>query len=246
MVVSHALSSMEDLKRSAALRAAEWIRDGMVLGLGTGSTVRYLLDHLAERRAAGELGSVTAVPTSEATAARAVEMGIRTLRLDEAPIVDLTIDGADEVDPRLNLIKGLGGAMLREKIVASVSRRMIVMVDESKLVQRLGTRAPVPVEVEPFGLGAVIPMMARLGARPVLRTRADGQPVSTDGRHFIVDCHFDRGISDPYLLDRALQNCPGVLETGLFLGMADMVIVSSSAGIELLRRGGVEPQGAAS
>jgi ribose 5-phosphate isomerase A len=242
-VVPQTLSSMDNLKRSAALRAAEWIRDGMVIGLGTGSTVRYLLDHLAERRAAGDLQTVTAVPTSEATAARAAAMGIRTLRLDEAPIVDLTIDGADEVDPKLNLIKGLGGAMLREKIVASVSRRMIVMVDESKRVERLGIRTPVPVEVEPFGLGAVIPALTRLGARPVLRTRPDGEPVLTDGLHLVVDCHFDRGITDPYLVDRAMQGCPGVLETGLFLGIADLVIVASPTRIELLRRAGADLEG---
>jgi ribose 5-phosphate isomerase A len=209
-----------------------------VLGLGTGSTVKHLLDHLEERRLAGDLASLVAVPTSDASEARARALGVRTVSLQECPVVDLTIDGADEVDPALNLIKGLGGAMLREKIVATVSRRMVVMVDESKRVERLGTRAPVPIEVEPFGLGAVLPALPGLGGRPVLRRNASGEPARTDGNHLIVDCHFDEGIPDPYLLDRALQALPGVLETGLFLGIADTVVVAGSHGVEILQRPG--------
>jgi ribose 5-phosphate isomerase A len=227
----------EALKRAAALRAAGWIEDGMVLGLGTGSTVRYLLDHLAERRGQGEWARLRAVPTSEHTERRAREMGIPILSLDAQPRVDLTIDGADEVDPQLNLIKGLGGALLREKIVASVSSRFVIMADERKRVPMLGTRSALPVEVEPFGLGVVLPALEALGARPLLRRTSGGEPFLTDGRHFVVDCHFAGGIPDPAALEAELLLRPGVLETGLFLGMATEVVIAGSGGISVLEKG---------
>ena len=178
-------AAVESLKREAAVRAAEWIRDGMVVGLGTGSTVRHLLDHIAERRAAGAWQNIVGVPTSEQTTARARELGIPLRTLGEAPDVDLTIDGADEVDPELRLIKGLGGALLREKIVASASRELVIIVDESKVVERLGTRAPLPVEVDPFGAALQPAFLRSLGAEPALRRGPDGEPLVTDGGNLI-------------------------------------------------------------
>jgi ribose 5-phosphate isomerase A len=168
----HTTSDTEALKRAAAERAAEWIRDGMTLGLGTGSTVRHLLDVIAERRAAGEWGGVVGVPTSEDTTQRAGRLGIPLATLDERPRVDLTIDGADEVDPELRLIKGLGAALLREKIVAAASRELVIVADDTKVVERLGTKAPLPVEVDPFGAAIQPDFLRSLGGEPVLRRRA--------------------------------------------------------------------------
>jgi ribose 5-phosphate isomerase A len=226
------------LKRRAAERAAEWIRDGMTVGLGTGSTVRHLLDHLAERRAAGEWGSIVGVPTSEQTAARAHELGIPLRTLDEAPEVDLTIDGADEVDPELRLIKGLGGALLREKIVAVASRRLVIIVDESKVVPKLGTRSPLPVEVDPFGAAVQPPFLRSLGAEPTLRPGPGGDPLVTDGGNLIYDCRFFRGIDDPEGLEARLDHRVGVMENGLFLGLASAVVVAGSGGVRVMEREG--------
>jgi ribose 5-phosphate isomerase A len=224
----------EQAKRAAAERAAEWIEDGMRLGLGTGSTVRHLIDVIAERRSGSAWQNLRAVPTSRDTARRASHLGIPLLSLDDQPQLDLYIDGADEVDTNLDLIKGLGGALLREKIVASVSALRVIMVDESKLVGRLGTRAPLPVEIDAFGAGAVIPFLREAGAEPVLRHGADGAPFRTDGGHLIVDCRFPAGIAAPDALDRRLRGRPGVLETGLFVGMADFVVVAGADGVRVL------------
>jgi ribose 5-phosphate isomerase A len=224
------------LKRRAAERAAEWIRDGMTVGLGTGSTVRHLLDHIAERRAAGEWGSIVGVPTSERTAARARELGIPLRTLDEAPEVDLTIDGADEVDPELRLIKGLGGALLREKVVATASRRLVIIVDESKTVAKLGTRSPLPVEVDPFGAAIQPPFLRSLGAEPILRPGADGAPLVTDGGNLIFDCRFPDGIDDPEGLEARLDGRVGVMENGLFLGLASAVVVAGADGVRTVER----------
>ncbi|HEX2095401.1 MAG TPA: ribose-5-phosphate isomerase RpiA [Longimicrobiaceae bacterium] len=235
--------SIESLKREAAVRAAEWIRDGMVVGLGTGSTVRHLLDHLAERRAGGEWGEIAGVPTSEQTASRARELGIPLRTFQEAPEVDLTIDGADEVDPELRLIKGLGAALLREKIVATASRAVVIIVDESKLVRKLGTRAPLPVEVDPFGAALQPPFLRSLGAEPVLRCTADGSPVVTDGGNHIFDCRFPGGIEDPEGLQAALDARVGIVENGLFLGLASAVVVAGAGGVRTILREDVEVQG---
>lgn len=233
-------SSIEERKRAAAVRAAEWIRDGMVVGLGTGSTVRHLLEVLAERRAAGELRGVVGVPTSEDTTTRATALGIPLRTLAECPEVDLTIDGADEVDPRLRLIKGLGGALLREKIVAAASRELVVVVDDTKHVERLGTRAPLPVEVDPFGAPLQPAFLRSLGAEPELRRAAGGEPYHTDGGNLIFDCRFAGGISDPEALDAALDRRVGVFESGLFLGMASAVVVAGEEGVRVLWREEVE------
>ena len=229
-------SDAEALKRAAAERAAEWIEDGMALGLGTGSTVRHLLDVIAERRGRGEWGSIVGVPTSDDTARRAERLGIPLATLAERGRLDLTIDGADEVDPELRLIKGLGGALLREKVVASVSARLVIVADESKVVERLGTRAPLPVEVDPFAAPVLPGFLRSLGAEPTLR-RADGAPLTTDGGHHILDCRFPAGIADPEALEAALLGRAGVLETGLFLGMATAAVIAAPGGVRVLGEG---------
>jgi ribose 5-phosphate isomerase A len=228
------LDGSEALKRAAAERAAEWIRDGMTLGLGTGSTVRHLLDVIAERRAAGDWHAVVGIPTSEDTTARARRLGIPLATLAERPRVDLTIDGADEVDPLLRLIKGLGGALLREKIVAAASSALVIVADESKVVERLGTRAPLPVEVERFGEAIQPDFIRRLGADPVLRRGDDGTPVVTDGGNHVFDCRFAEGIEDPEGLERDLALRPGVLECGLFLGMATAAVIAGADGVRVM------------
>ena len=227
----------EALKRAAAERAAEWIRDGMTLGLGTGSTVRHLLDVIAERRAAGEWGGIVGIPTSLDTERRATALGIPLATLEQRPRVDLTIDGADEVDPALRLIKGLGGALLREKIVAAASAALVIVADESKVVKRLGTRAPLPVEVDPFGAATQPAFLRSLGADPVLRVR-EGEPVVTDGGNRIFDCRFPAGIADPERLEARLALRPGVLESGLFLGMATAAVIAGADGVRVMEREG--------
>lgn len=231
------MSDTEALKRAAAERAAEWIRDGMTLGLGTGSTVRHLLDVIAERRADGAWQDVVGVPTSEDTAERSRRLGIPLATLAQRPRVDLTIDGADEVDPELNLIKGLGAALLREKIVAAASRQLVIVADASKVVDRLGTRAPLPVEVDPFGEAIQPAFLRELGAEPVLRVR-DGAPVVTDGGNRIYDCRFADGIADPRSLETRLALRPGIVDCGLFLGMATAVVIADAGGVQVRTREG--------
>ena len=234
------MGDTDALKRAAAKRSAEWIRSGMRLGLGTGSTIRFLLEELGQRLRAGSLQDVVGVPTSEATRARAAELGIPLTTLERCPRLDLTIDGADEVDPGLELVKGLGGALLREKIVAAASDAMVVVVDEGKVVERLGTRAPLPVEVDPFGAAVHEPFFRSLGARPELRRGRDGEPYVTDGGNLIYDCHFPDGIGGPAEMEGRLNRRPGVLENGLFVGIASHVVVASAAGVRVLSRGGAE------
>lgn len=206
----------------------------MVLGLGTGSTVRHLLEHIAEQREMGEWPDIVGVPTSEETRRQAIKLGIPVATLAEEPDLDLTIDGADEVDPELGLIKGGGGALLREKIVATASARVVIIVDESKLVERLGVRWALPVEVDPFG-GPVQPEFFRsLGAQPSLRRDADGAAFVTDGGNHIYDLAFLDGIRDPSGTEIALNNRPGVLENGLFIDLADHVVVARESGIQIL------------
>jgi ribose 5-phosphate isomerase A len=228
--------TLDDLKRAAALRAIEYIASGTVIGLGTGSTVRPLLEILGERLAAGTLREVCAVPTSENTASRCRALGVPLTTLDDHPRLALAIDGADEIGPRLDLIKGLGGAFLREKLVALAARRFVVIADASKRVRKLGTRAPVPVEVVPFGWTMHLPFFERLGAIPELRRTADGEPFVTDGGHYIVDCRFACGIPDARALARSLSRRPGVVEHGLFLGMVRVALVAGPRGVAVLER----------
>ena len=230
------VNTIEEQKRAAAIGAAEYIRDGMLIGLGTGSTVRYLLEHIAERRSGGDWGNIRGVSTSEATEHRARELGIPLCTLAEAPELDLTIDGADEVAPDLSLIKGLGGALLREKIIAAASRMLVIIADEAKLVERLGTRAPVPVEVDPFGVEVQQRSLWKLGGQPILRQTADGKPYTTDGGNQILDCWFRGGIANPAELECKLNNLPGVLENGLFVNRAQAVVVAGAASVRTLTR----------
>jgi ribose 5-phosphate isomerase A len=228
----------EELKRQAAVRAAEWIEEGMVVGLGTGSTVRHLLEEVARRRGQGEWSRIVGIPTSQRTAERADALGIPLSDLASHPVVDITIDGADEVDPELNLIKGLGGALLREKIVAVASRLLIIMVDSSKSVPRLGTRAPLPVEVDRFGAAIQPPFLRSLGAEPTLRLDPAGQPFITDGGNHIYDCRFPGGIEAAAAVEAELNNRPGIVENGLFIGLADHVVIAGDGGTRVRSRAG--------
>lgn len=230
--------SQDALKRQAAERAVELVEAGMKLGLGTGSTARFVLESIAARRERGELDGIVGVPTSSATRAHAAELGIPLETLDEEPHLDLTLDGADEVDPDLELIKGLGGALLWEKIVAAASDRLVIVVDESKLVDRLGTRSPLPVEVIPFGWRTLLDPLRAMGAEFELRETDQGDPFVTDGGHYILDCGFPGGIGDPGRVESRLRSFPAVVETGLFLGMADTVVVGGAGGVDTMRRGG--------
>ena len=226
------------LKRAAAARALESVRDGMVLGLGTGSTIRFFLDLLGDSVRAGELSGVVGVPTSRRTAEMARDLGIRVSRLRAQPRLDLTVDGADEVDPRGDLIKGLGGALLREKIVAQASDRFIAIVDESKVVPRLGTRSPLPVEVTRFGSSRHKAFVAGLGAEVALRRDADGSRYVTSNGNYILDARFPDGIADAVALDGALRARAGIVENGLFLGMTTRALVAAPGGVRT-----IEPSG---
>ncbi len=229
---------MDGLKRQAAARALEHVRDGMRLGLGTGSTAKHFVELLGERVRAGL--AVIGVPTSEATRTDAVRCGIPLTTLDDIDRLDLTVDGADEIDPSLNLIKGGGGALLREKIVAAASDRMIVIADDTKSVDVLG-RFPLPVEVVPFGLAATRRAMARafaesgVSGQMVLRKGQDGHVFVTDGGHWIVDAHLGR-IPDASRLAGLLTSIPGVVEHGLFIGLASTAVLAGSQGIRVVER----------
>ena len=225
-----------NLKRQAARHALRYVRSGMVLGLGTGSTTTYFVEMLAARLQAGELHEIVGVPTSEATAARARALGIPLPTLADHPRLDLAVDGADEVDPALNLIKGLGRALLREKIVEVHADRFVVVVDESKLVSRLGSRGPLPVEIVPFGAAAHVRWLNTLGCRAELWRKADGSPVVTDNGNYLARCWFPQGIADPHTLARALADRPGIVEHGLFLDMATAVVVATPAGVRVMER----------
>jgi ribose 5-phosphate isomerase A len=222
----------DELKRAAALRAIEEVEDGMVLGLGTGSTAAFVVEGLG-RRVAGGL-RVVGIPTSERTAAQARRLGIPIATFAEYQRLDLTIDGADEVQlGSLDLIKGLGGALLREKIVAAASERLVIVVDQEKLVERLGEHTPVPVEVTQFGWQATAVALARLGCAPERRYSAGEQPFVTDGGNFILDCRFGP-IGDPGRLERGIAMTVGAVESGLFVGRSSKVVVASATGVEVL------------
>lgn len=221
-----------ELKRKAGEAAAGRVEDGMVLGLGTGSTVRYAIERVGARVKEG--WDLTGVPTSDATARLAEGLGIRLTTLDEHPRLNLAIDGADEVDPGLNLIKGLGGALLREKVVAAASETFLIAVDEGKLVEILGEKAPLPVEVLPFGARRTQARLQELGCRPQLRME-DRAPFRTDNGNYVVHCDFGR-IPDPKELARRLKEIPGVLEHGLFLDMAEAAFVGGTSEVTEMRR----------
>lgn len=231
--MQRAISAAEAAKRASALKAAEYVTDGMKLGLGTGSTAAWLVKILGEKVGAGHL-SLTCVPTSSRTADQARKCGLTLAALEDVERLDLTIDGADEFDPELNLIKGGGGALLQEKIVATASDRMIVITDPSKQVRTLGA-FPLPVEIVRFGWESTRGMIERAldraevgGRRMSLRRNAD-QPFVTDEGHYILDLHLHR-IDDAHRLSVALTRIPGVVETGLFLDIADTIIIGHTDG----------------
>jgi len=217
---------IDTLKRLAGERAASYVQDGMALGLGSGTTVRFFLHALAERVRQGL--KVRCIPTSTATAALARELGIPLDDFNTLTELDLTVDGADEVDPECNLIKGGGGALLREKVVAAASRRVYIIVDETKLKPHLGG-FPLPVEVVPFGWEATRRKLEALGCRAELRLH-DEEPFITENGNYILDCHFER-IDDPAKLEQEITLIPGVVESGLFVGMADKVIIGRAPGV---------------
>jgi ribose 5-phosphate isomerase A len=225
-------------KRAAAARAVEFVRPGMRLGLGTGSTARHFVDLVGERVRGGL--DVVAVPTSRETEAQARRLGIALTTLDEVPALDLTVDGADEIGADLSLIKGGGGALLREKIVAAASARMIVIADRSKWVEALG-RFPLPIEVAPFGLEATRRGLERAiealqsPGRLTLRRAPDGHAFVTDGGHWIIDAALGR-IDDPQAMAHALSGIPGVMEHGLFIGLAQTAILAGADGVSVVER----------
>jgi ribose 5-phosphate isomerase A len=229
---------IEAQKRQAASKAVERVRSGMRLGLGTGSTARHFVELLAEKVRAGL--DVVGVPTSQTTRADAERLGVPLTTLDQTPVLDLTIDGADEIAPDLSLIKGGGGALLHEKIVAAASAHMLVIADESKLVPALG-RFPLPIEVVPFGLAAtriaVEAACAAAGApgATALRLGRDGHAFVTDSGHWILDAALGR-IGDPKGLAARLSPIPGVVEHGLFIGMAQTAIVAGPGGVRIVER----------
>jgi ribose 5-phosphate isomerase A len=223
------------LKQQAAEKAVEFIESGMVIGLGHGSTAIFAVRRIAELLQAGALKEIIGIPCSTQVEVEARQLGIPLTTLEEHPVIDLTIDGADEVDPNLDLIKGAGGALLREKIVAQASRREIIVVDESKLSPALGTHRALPVEVAPFGWRAQAAYLETLGARVSVRHASKGALFKTDQGNLIIDCNFGP-IAQPALLGAALSERAGIVEHGLFLGLATDVIVAGTEGVHHLRR----------
>ncbi len=223
------------LKRAAAEAAVELVEDGMIVGLGTGSTAAFAVQALARRHRQGL--RFVAIPTSERTGAQATAAGIPLTTFAEHRRIDLTIDGADEVERgTLNLIKGLGGALLREKIVAAASRRLAIIVDGAKMADRLGTHVPLPVEAVAFGLEPTQAALEALGASARLRLAPTGEPFVTDGGNRILDCRFGP-IADPARLEERIGRIVGVIESGLFISRADPVFVADAAGVHRLGRG---------
>ena len=229
------MTDLEVLKAEAGAAAVDrFVRSGMRLGLGSGSTAAKMLDALGERLASGALADVAGVPTSAATAARCAELGIPLLTLEQAGELALVIDGADEIDPRLDLIKGLGGAHLREKVVAAAAREMVVVADETKIVGRLGERAPLPVEVITFALPVAERLLRGLGWEPELRVD-DGRPFVTDEGNRILHCRREEWV-DTVALAADISQVPGVIAHGFFLGFASAAVVATREGVQELRR----------
>ncbi|MEQ9618146.1 MAG: ribose-5-phosphate isomerase RpiA [Deltaproteobacteria bacterium] len=223
------------LKKEAGISAVDFVESGMVLGLGTGSTTKFALEEIGRRISDGRLKNIVGIPSSIETEKRAREYGIPVTTFDERQELDLTLDGADEVDPQLNLIKGGGGALLREKVLAQSSRRNIMIVDESKLSPRLGTHWPVPVEVIPFAWKPVASFLKSLGAEPQLRMEDKGAPYTTDQNNYIIDAHFGP-ISNLDDLTLKLGQKAGIVEYGIFIGTASEVIVATPHGIRYQKR----------
>lgn len=227
-------TSTDQLKELAAQAAADQLQNGQIVGLGSGSTAALAITAIGKRVSQGL--QIIGVSTSEKSTAQAQELNIPLATLAEYPVVDITIDGADDVELKtLNLIKGGGGNLLREKIVAAASKRLLIVVDKSKLVERLGSHSPVPVEIVPFGWEATAKRLEELGAHPKLRTNPDGSAYVTDGGHYIVDCALGP-IPSPSDLATELDAVVGVVEHGLFIGLASEVLIGTEAGIDRLNR----------
>jgi ribose 5-phosphate isomerase A len=229
-------------KEAAGRAAAKLVRDRNVVGLGTGSTAYFAVIALGERVKSGL--NMVGIPTSVATADLARQLGIPLTTLDDHPEIDITIDGADEIDPKLNLIKGGGGALLREKVVASVTKKIVVVSDSTKIVPALG-KFPLPVEIIPFARTVIEKKIASLGATTKLRMRPDGQPFVTDNGNQILDCSFGR-IADPPALARELNSTPGVVEHGLFIGLAMLALVGKGSAVVEVRPKATRPKSARS
>jgi len=239
MSTSGGTLDLEGLKRDAARAALTEVHSGMTLGLGTGSTMRHFLEALGEALQDGGLSAIRGVPTSRDTEDRARALNIPLVELHEVEGLDLAVDGADEVDPQLDLIKGLGGALVREKMVVQAARRFIVLADSTKAVGRLGEKAPLPVEVISFGWASHLPVLRALGGTPVLRRMGGseaGEVYCTDNGNHILDVWFPDGISDPGQLQQILQARAGILDTGLFLQMADRCYLAEGSTIRVLDR----------
>lgn len=235
-ITTNGKNKLQDrLKNEAGVSAVDFIESGMVLGLGTGSTTRFALEEIGKRFRDGRLKDIAGICSSRETEKIADALGIPVITFDDKQEIDLTIDGADEVDPKLNLIKGGGGALLREKVLAQSSKRNIMIVDESKLSPVLGTHWPVPVEVIPFACKPVAEYLKQLGAEPVLRMKDSGRPYETDQGNYIIDSNFGP-IPDPDALAAKLGQKAGIAEFGLFLGTASEVIVATSNGIRYQKR----------
>lgn len=228
---------MSALKKQAAHHAVDtYIESGMVVGLGEGTTAQYALERLAERLNNGSLQDIIGIPTSLRVENEAARLGIPLSTLDDISTIDITLDGADEVDPQLNVIKGGGGALLREKIVAQATLHEIIMIEEGKLSPALGTNWAVPIEVVPFGFVTHMDFLETLGGTPTLRTHPDGSPFITDNGNYILDCHFG-AIADIYTLNKDLTSRVGVVEHGLFINLVSLVVVAGAAnGIWEMRR----------
>jgi ribose 5-phosphate isomerase A len=222
--------TQDDEKAAAARKSLEYIKDGMVVGLGSGSTATFVIKFLGEQVRQGL--KIRGIPTSRASGELARSLGIPLTSFDEVPYTDVTIDGADEVAPGLALIKGGGGALLHEKIVAAASHRLVIVADEHKVVERLG-RFPLPVEVIPFGASPVKVQLEKMGAHPVLRTGHDGSPYITDEGNYIFDCHYGE-IADPAAVAHTLKSMVGVVEHGLFLGLASVAIIAGPSGAQVM------------
>jgi ribose 5-phosphate isomerase A len=223
-------------KQRAAEAAIKYVQSGMIVGLGTGSTADFFIIALAEALRGGAIRDIKAVPTSKQSERRAHELGIPLASLAQCPLSDVTVDGADEVAPNLDLIKGLGGALLREKVVAQNSKKLVIIADEGKAVERLGTKSPLPVEVTQFGYETQEGFLRSLGTQPKLRIGAGGMVFVTDNGNYIYDCHFQGGIADAQEFEARIRHRAGIVETGLFLGMAAVAIIGSETGVREIKR----------
>lgn len=222
-----------NMKQAAAIEAVKLVRDGQIVGLGSGSTAELFIIELG-KRVQNECLDIVGIPTSKRSESIGREAGISISNLLEHGDIDITVDGADEVDPNLDLIKGLGGALLREKMIAEATRREVIVIDESKLVHQLGTKSPLPVEIVQFSHEHVAKRLAKLGCAPKLREK-DSKAYITDNGNYIIDCAF-KGIENPQKVEAEMHKIPGVVETGLFIGMASLVIIGSPTGVREMKR----------